>query len=257
MTAHTLVQVTPDNLQEYGIYCNKNPKSAGYQKKKAWFLKYYPKGLRLVIAEDEEGRPLGFIEYIPGKYAWRPVHAPHDLFIQCLFVYPNQNRNMGIGRELVGLVIDDARRTGAKGVSTFASKGPWIANRELFAEMGFRKADARGRFELMRYPLQKDASDPPFIRDWTAHLPEYQGWHLFYADQCPWHDKAALTLQKVALDRGIDLQVHYLATPEEAQQAPSGFGAFALVRDGVLVEDHYISERRFLNILNKLAEKEV
>jgi hypothetical protein len=37
----------------------------------------------------------------------------------------------------------------------------------------------------------------------------------------------------------------------EAQRAPSGFGVFALVKDGKLLEDHYISETRFKTILKK------
>lgn len=33
------------------------------------------------------------------------------------------------------------------------------------------------------------------------------------------------------------------------QNGPSGFGTFALLKDGVLLEDHYISLGRFMNIL--------
>jgi hypothetical protein len=32
---------------------------------------------------------------------------------------------------------------------------------------------------------------------------------------------------------------------------PSGFGVFALVKDGKLLEDHYLSKRRFETIIKK------
>ena len=37
---------------------------------------------------DEEGRPLGFLENVPGEHVWRPVDASGWLFVHCLWVYP-------------------------------------------------------------------------------------------------------------------------------------------------------------------------
>ncbi|WP_282134916.1 hypothetical protein [Seonamhaeicola maritimus] len=53
------------------------------------------------------------------------------------------------------------------------------------------------------------------------------------------------------MDYGIDLKVSKINTVEEAKNAPSGFGVFNLLRDGRLLEDHYISGTRFRNILEK------
>jgi hypothetical protein len=47
------------------------------------------------------------------------------------------------------------------------------------------------------------------------------------------------------------LQTTKIESAEKAQHAPSGFGVFALVKDGKLLEDHYISETRFKTILKK------
>jgi len=51
------------------------------------------------------------------------------------------------------------------------------------------------------------------------------------------------------------LNVIKLETPEEARNAPSGFGTFSLVYNGQLLEDHYLSKTRFENILKQQNAK--
>lgn len=79
----------------------------------------------------------------------------------------------------------------------------------------------------------------------------YTGWNLIYADQCPWHEKSINDLQQSAFDNKIELTVIKLKTPYEAQNAPSGFGTFSLIKVGKLLADHYISKTRFENILHE------
>ena len=98
------------------------------------------------------------------------------------------------------------------------------------------------------------APDPKLL-DWTAQQKKYQGWHLLYADQCPWHQKSVEALLNTAMDYDIELKVTELKTVQEAKKAPSGFGVFSLLHDGKLVEDHYLSATRFRNILKKELER--
>jgi hypothetical protein len=91
----------------------------------------------------------------------------------------------------------------------------------------------------------------PRLIDWTKNLAKYKGWNLVYSDQCPWHEKSVTDLQLTAKNHGIELQITKLTTPEEAQQAPSGFGTFGLIYNGKLLEDHYLSKTRFENILKQ------
>ena len=94
-------------------------------------------------------------------------------------------------------------------------------------------------------------TQPPQFFDWTDALEQHQGWHLLYADQCPWHEKSVNALANVAIEQRVPLQVTKLETPEEAQKGPSGYGTFALIKDGKLLADHYLSATRFKNILKK------
>ena len=105
-------------------------------------------------------------------------------------------------------------------------------------------------FELMCKKWEPITKAPELI-DWTENQKKYKGWHLVYADQCPWHEKSVFALLNTALDYGIDLNVTKLNNANEAKEAPSGYGVFSLLHNGRLIEDHYLSATRFRNILKK------
>jgi ribosomal protein S18 acetylase RimI-like enzyme len=245
-----ILNVTPENIAETGIFCIKDQKAGGYRAKVNWYKSEFKNGLRLKIARTEAGEPMGFIEYTSAEFAWRPVAAPGYLFIHCIMVYPNKHRAQGVGDALIEACIADAQAQGKVGVAVMTSRGAWVAKKDVFAKNGFTKIAKLGRFELMAKKLNADAPDPQFI-NWETQQAQYEGWHLLYADQCPWHEKAVEALQQTALEHDVPLQVTKLKTAAEAQQAPSGFGTFSLMHDGKLLEDHYISQTRFENILKK------
>ena len=70
-----IVTVDGANVAEQGFFCYKSkPKSAGYQKKLSWLEQRFAEGMRIKILYEGE-RSVGFIEYIPGEFAWRAVNA--------------------------------------------------------------------------------------------------------------------------------------------------------------------------------------
>ncbi|MBT8205374.1 MAG: GNAT family N-acetyltransferase [Eudoraea sp.] len=246
----SICDITPENVEQETVFCIKNVKSPGFQHKKKWFIKRYQKGLRIHILKGFDGKMAGFIEYLPGNVAWRPVNAESYMFIHCLFVYPKKYKNQGYGSALVQEAEAVARKAGYSGLCTLSSKGAWMSNSDLFMKLGFNSIAKRGRFELLCKKWNAETPDPE-IRNWELQQSRYQGWHLVYADQCPWHDKSVEALWNTAQDHGIDLQITRLESAAEAQQAPSGFGVFSLLRDGKLLEDHYLSATRFKNILKQ------
>lgn len=142
----------------------------------------------------------------------------------------------------------DAKAKNMDGLCAMTSDGSWIADKRLFEQNGLMEVDNRGRFELMTKKWNPKATNPKLI-DWTLQQKKYQGWHLIYADQCPWHEKSVEAMLNVAMDFEIDLKVTKIETAIEAKQAPSGFGVFNLIHNGRLLEDHYLSATRFKNIL--------
>jgi L-amino acid N-acyltransferase YncA len=246
----TFVDVSAENVSEVGICCSKDKKSPGFIAKAEWFKSSLNKGLRMKIALDNKGRQIAFVEYLPSELAWRPVKADNYLFIHCITVYSKDSREKGLGSKLLQMVEEEAVAQGKSGICAMSSDGSWIADKKLFQKNNFTITSEMGRFEMLVKKLDPLAPLPVFI-DWTKKLPEYKGWHLIYADQCPWHYKSVTDLQQAAIDIGIILTITKLTTPAEAQQAPSGFGTFSLIKDGKLLADHYISHTRFENILRQ------
>ena len=246
----TLLEVTNNNVADAGIYCVKDKKSPGYLAKLEWFKDKINKGLKITIATDGKGKQLGFIEYIPSEISWRPIQARNYLFIQCIALFGKDAREKGTGSLLIKQCEQHAKKHHKSGICTMSSDGPWIANKTLFEKNKFTIADKLGRFELMVKSFDKKEKIPRFI-NWTKHQSSYRGWHLIYSDQCPWHEKSITSIKQSALDHGLRLTVKKLSTPQEAQNAPSGFGTFSLIKDGKLLADHYISKTRFETILKE------
>ena len=250
MNDFPIIEVTPDNIGITGVFCTKNPKSDAYRTKRDWYIKRYAEGLRMHIMSSQEQKPVSFIEFVPGEFAWRPVEAKEYVFIHCLYVYSKQDRDKGLGSLMVEKAGQYAQSLGLNGVAVLASDGNWIADKRLFLRNGFEVCDKRGRFELLVRKFSDKVQSPSII-DWTENLHGLDGWHLFYADQCPWHEKSVKAIAETMQKRQIPIVVHRIESASEARQSPSGYGVFAIVKDGELIEDHYISETRLLNILKK------
>lgn len=245
-----IIEVTPDNVQEETLFCVKDLKNPGFESKRKWFEKRYEEGLKMKILKDDSGKMIGFIEYVPASHAWRPIDAENFMFIHCMYVYSKKDRNQGYGTLLISEAEKDAENRGMAGLCVMTSKGVWIADKSIFEKNGFKEVDGLGRFELLSKKWDTKILDPKLI-NWTEKQKDNKGWHLLYADQCPWHEKSVMALLNTAMDYGIDLKVTKINTAQEAKNAPSGYGVFNLLHDGKLLEDHYLSATRFRNILNK------
>lgn len=248
-----IVNLTPENAEAHSFFCIKNNAEPGFKAKHEWFTRRFQEGLKLKLIYADDKKLVGFIEYVPAEFAWRPVRADGYLFIHCIFVYPNKYRSSGAASDLIKVCIDEASEKGLNGVCVMTSQGPWMATKKLFSKQGFSETDSNGRFELMTKKLKGEAPDPKLIH-WEEKQEQHQGWSLMYADQCPWHAKGVNAIEEVARSKGIELKITKIETAEQARQMPSGFGVFALVKDGKLIADHYISKTRFENILRNESQ---
>lgn len=255
MPEPTLEQVGPENLSDCGIGCLINPKNPGYQPKVQWLKKRFAEGLRFLLFRDEKGKPLAFLEYVPGQYVWRPVDAKGWLFVHCLWVYAKGQKVGGLGSRLIQACVEEARRAGAKGVAAMVSDGAWMTGKQVFLNNGFRQIGEADRFQLVVCPLKKGRQ--PRFRDISGNAAKYRGLHVVYAPQCPMLIKSVNDLSSTAAEHGLKLKVTTLESAREAQDAPSYYGVFSLIWNGRLLSDHYVSKGRFGNILRKeiLPEK--
>ena len=256
MNPTKIIEVTPENVKEETLFCVKDITNPGFENKRKWFEKRYKEGLRMKILKNADDKMIGFIEFVPAEYAWRPIDADNFMFVHCMTVYSRKDRNKCYGTLLIKEAEKVAKANKMDGVCVMTSKGAWIANKSIFENNGFKELDSRGRFVLLSKKWN-DAAPNPSLLDWNTEQKKYQGWHLLYADQCPWHEKSVEAILNVAMDHDVHIKVAKINTAQEAKHAPSGFGVFNLLYNGKLLEDHYISASRFRNILKKeLATKE-
>jgi len=79
-----LIDVHAGNVEKTGFFCMMSKKkSEGYQNKLAWLRARFAEGLRIKMLDLAAGGR-GFIEYIPGEVAWRPVFAADYMFLPSL-----------------------------------------------------------------------------------------------------------------------------------------------------------------------------
>lgn len=252
-----IISVNLDNISEYQPVCFLNPKNEGYLKKLGWLKEHFSKGLiiKLLYLENEK-KCNGFIEYIPGEYAWRAVDAKGYMFIHCIWISPNKHKEKGYGSLLVEECLKDAKKEDKYGVAVVTSEGPFIAGKALFLKNGFESvAKVEPSYELMVKTIK---SGPlPKFRDWEKQLNQYKGLNIIYTNQCPWVARSIKELSEIATEKGLKLELTELKNTRQAQDAPSIYATFNLIYNGKLLVDHYISSRRFLNIIeSKLNHEE-
>ena len=246
-----IINIDKNNISEYPPKCFLNPKNEGYQIKLDWLKKRFSEGLRIKqLYLEKEKKCIGFIEYIPGEYAWRAIDAKEYMFIHCLWISPNKYKQKGYGSLLIKECIKDAKKEGKYGVAVVTSEEAFMAGKDLFLKNEFKSVSkVKPSFELMIKTL-KDGSLPRF-KDWEKQLGKYKGLNIIYANQCPWVARSIKELSEITKKKGLILKVTELKSAEQAQNAPSIYATFNLVYNGKLLVDHYISSKRFLNIINK------
>ena len=249
---YQIININKQNLANFPqVICFINPKNQYFNLKIDWLVKRFAEGLTIQLIQLDDSRKIaGFIEYIPGEFAWRGVSAKDYMFIHCIWVYPNENKQKGLGSVLIEETIRDAKRMNMKGVAVVTSDGSFMAEKDLFLKNGFKVVDEIKDLQLLAMQFDKDK--PSLSLNNTAEtLAGINGWQIIYTRQCPWVARFIEEIIPIIRQEGIEVEFKELTTPREAQQAPSAYATFNLVKDGRLLADRYISATRFKNILAK------
>jgi len=250
-----VVTLNSKNYKKYGCPCFLNPKHEAHLEKLKWLKNRFREGMVIkVIYIEDKKKGNAFIEYTDGKNAWRPVDAKGYMFIHCIWVSPNKFKNKGNGSLLIKECIDDAKKKGMLGVAVVTSEGGFMAGKGVFEKNGFKSIDEiKPLYHLMVKSIKKGPI--PKFKIWEKQLAKYKGLHIVYSKQCPWIIRSIEVLADVAKKNKLKLKVKELKTVKQAQNAPCPYGTFCLINDGKILADHYISKRRFENIIKKDIRK--
>jgi len=252
MTDIEIIDLTPDNITDYGVCGYKDAeKHLELRRKIDWFREYYPKGLRIKAIISKKGGYQGMLEYIPGKYAHRPVDAEGYMFIHCIFVgFKTEFKGKGYASSLIDACIEEAKNLNMNGVAVVTRKGSFMANKDIFLKKGFISTDSvKPDFELLFLKFMKAATDPKFK---TFSLDKYDnGLTLIRSAQCPYSVKNVDAILKTAKKLKIKANLIEIRDSESAQQTPCAFVTFCIIHKNEVISHHPISNTRFENIMAK------
>ena len=247
---------SPQAAAEHGFFCYKSkPKSTGYARKLSWLEHRFDEGLRLHIVV-EDGRSVGFVEYIPAELAWRPIQAPGYLFIHCIWVV-GRAKKKGYGSRLLEMCVQDARESGKRGVAMTTKKGGHMAGKKLLLKDGFELVDRRSPFELVATTFG-DHPLPAWPQDWAERQAALgEGLTVVYADQCPYFDGAVAEVLETADELGIEPRraVKLRSAAEVQEKAPSPYGTYGIVQDGTLLSPTPLSSKQLAQRLQERLEE--
>ena len=255
MTDIQIFDLTPDKIADYGVCGYKDVKKhLELRRKIEWFKEYYPKGLRIKALLSKKGGYQGMLEYIPGKYAHRPVDAEGYMFIHCIFVgFKKEFKGRGYASSLIDECIKEARNSNMQGVAVVTRKGPFMAKKDIFVKKGFVLVDkAEPDFELLALKFNHKAKSPKF-KSMKTQLQNYkEGLFVLRSVQCPYTEKNVNAILESARNK-FNLKVKLIDLKDSiaVQNSPCAFGSFCIIYDGRIIAHHPISNTRFENIMKK------
>ena len=249
--AFEVINVDASNVDQHGFFCYMSkPKAPGYKQKMDWVKARFAEGMRIKIIHETGGRNTGFIETIPGEYAWRAVYAPGYNVIHCVWVV-GKGKGKGYGTHLVRASLEDARAQNKHGVAMVTSDRVWLAKSSLFIKNGFVEVgQAPPCFHLLVYRFD-DSPLPRFPDDWAERQARFgSGLTVIRTPQCPYGENAVTEIVKFAKEHGIHAKVVELHSAQEVQtSSPSAYGVFGVVLDGKLFTYHYLQRKDYERLI--------
>jgi hypothetical protein len=246
-----LIDVTTTNVHQTGFFCYMSKrKSEGYKQKLQWLKARFDEGLRIKML------PLparGFIEYIPGEFAWRGINAKGFMVIHCLWIV-GQSKGKGYSKLLLDECIADAKKSNMDGVAMVTSEGNWLAGKDILLNSGFESVGTiQPPYELLVKKF-RDVSSPSFVKNIQQRVTQYQsGLTVFRSDQCPYLEDATNTVATVAKELGIKYRVVEMKSAKDVRtKSPSVYGVFSIVYDGKLLSHHYLLKKDLVERIKKL-----
>jgi len=247
------IDVSSENVDTCGC-CGANP--LGQQRKREWIRQCLSYGLRYrVVMERTTGQMVGMIEYIPGEYAWRAVHAPNYMVIHCLQVV-KRHRGEGIGSQLIQDSIKDAKTKKMDGVVALTTHRGWCADNGIYLKNGFEVVDqAEPSFELVVNQFRK--IEPPSFGDWKERLRMLgAGIYMYCSKQCPFMRREVLLARREWLKTkyGLDASMIEINDYKQAQANPCVWGTAGIICNGEIV--NYVPGGR-TPLLRKLGQMQI
>jgi len=140
-------------------------KEAGSHKER-WYGKMKPNGLRVKLAEDDNGSIGGMIQYAPIEYS----HAlGKDIyFIYCIWVHGHKKgrgnfQKRGLGTALLSAAEEDVHDLGGAAIAAWGVSLPFWMKASWFKKHGYEQVERTGIMSLLWKKFHEGAIPPQWI----------------------------------------------------------------------------------------------
>ncbi|TXT64128.1 MAG: hypothetical protein BAJALOKI3v1_250007 [Promethearchaeota archaeon] len=237
-----IIEVNEENIDECGLFCRKSyMREEGNKKKVNWLKQQFDNGLKyqlLLVQERGKETSRGFIEYIPGEFAWRGISAEGWMTIICLWV-TGKAKEKGHGTNLLKKAIEEAKRENMYGVvSMTADKQGWLPRPSIYEKNGFEKVDEyEPYFSLYALRFSGNAPTPKFNDNFEENLNQYgEGISVLYTYQCPHILNMIDEIKEFADQNNISIELRVLETAKDVKKhAVHPYGVFSVIFNGELI----------------------
>jgi GNAT superfamily N-acetyltransferase len=201
-----IVDLAPEHEEAYFRCLTEEPArmedSGDY--KRRWYEAMKGRGLRVKLALDESGKPIGMVQYAPAEESL--VHAPGMYYLYCIWVLndPKARGNFqgrGAGTALLRAFEEDARGKGMKGVVAWGLSIPAFMQAKWFKKHGYQEAERRGIMVLLWKAWDPDAAKPAWLKDGKRPA-KGSGLTCFCNGWCPEVNKAFTRLDRAVQEAG-------------------------------------------------------
>src|SRR5512133_1481769 len=144
-----IIDLTPENEKHY--FCcledwSDDVKEAGNHKA-CWYRKMKDKGLRVKLAQDDNGVTGGMIQYLPIELS--PFEGRDLYAVLCIWVHGHKQgignfQKKGMGKALLKAAEEDVKNIGAKGLVTWGLILPFFMKASWFKKQGYTVVDKEG-----------------------------------------------------------------------------------------------------------------
>jgi GNAT superfamily N-acetyltransferase len=164
-----IIDLSPEHEQLF-FQCledwSEEMKEAGDHKER-WFRRTKDQGLGVKLAQDDEGRIGGMIQYMPVEHSF--LEGKDLNYVHCIWVhgYAKGRGNFqkkGMGKALLAAAEEDSRAQGKMGLVAWGVSLPVFMKASWFKRQGYRPVDRIGIQVLLWKPFSADAQPPRWVR---------------------------------------------------------------------------------------------
>lgn len=203
--------------------------SKGAELRIDWIKKRIPLGYGAKIAY-EQGRPIGFIDYLPMATAKEAISGQDITLINCVLVIPSSSyKGKGYGKLLLGEAETDVEKV-SKGIAVIAHNHPKWMPASFFTKRGYKLVDEQdGEIkEMLMLKAFRPVGLPKFVKQKYGYGPQLASRRtvveILWSGACP-HNLLSVKLFKDVLNEfGNKVSVREVATNDLASDVIREYG---------------------------------